>query len=162
MVLIVGSALLAFQFFLGNAAAPIRQGKFGACQLLFGLPLCFAWLVIEVGLVEEFFFRALVQSRLAAWFKSEVSGVVLMSLAFGMAHAPGFIFRQAGTLEGLGANPTALEATAYSIVVLAVSGILFGVMWARTKNLIALMLLHAAGDLLPNFAEFVNVWQTAK
>ncbi len=162
MVLIVGGALLAFQFFLGNAAAPIRQGKFSAWQLLFGLPLCFAWLVIEVGLVEEFFFRALVQSRLAAWFKSEVSGVVLMSLAFGLAHAPGFIFRQAGTVDGLGANPTALEATAYSIVVLAVSGILFGVMWARTKNLVALMFLHAAGDLLPNFAEFVNVWQIAK
>jgi CAAX protease family protein len=162
MIFIVGSALLAFQFFLGNAAAPIRQGKFTAGQLLLGLPLCFAWLVIEVGLVEEFFFRALVQSRLAAWFKSEVSGVVLMSLAFGLAHAPGFIFRGAGAVEGLGANPTALEATAYSIVVLAVSGILFGVMWARTKNLIALMLLHAAGDLLPNFAEFVNIWQIAK
>jgi len=162
MVLVVGGALLAFQFFLGNGAAPIRQGKFTAGQLLLGLPLCFAWLVIEVGLVEEFFFRALVQSRLAAWFKSEVSGVVLMSLAFGLAHAPGFIFRGAGTVEGLGANPSALGATAYSIVVLAVSGILFGVMWARTKNLIALMLLHAAGDLLPNFADFVNVWQIAK
>jgi uncharacterized protein len=162
MVLVVGGALLAFQFFLGNGAAPIRQGKFTAYQLLLGLPLCFAWLLIEVGLVEEFFFRALVQSRLAAWFKSEISGVVLMSLAFGLAHAPGFIFRGAGAVEGLGANPTALEATAYSIVVLAVSGILFGVMWARTKNLIALMLLHAAGDLLPNFAEFVNIWQIAK
>jgi CAAX protease family protein len=162
MVLIVGGALLAFQFFLGNAAAPIRQGKFSASQLLLGLPLCFTWLVLEVGLVEEFFFRALVQTRLSAWFKSEVSGIVLMSLVFGLAHAPGFIFRQAGTLEGLGANPTALEATAYSIVVLAVSGILFGVMWARTKNLIALMLLHAAGDLLPNFAEFIHIWQIPK
>ena len=162
MVLVVGGALLAFQFFLGNGAAPIREGKFTAGQLLLGLPLCFVWLVIEVGLVEEFFFRALVQSRLAAWFKSEVSGVVLMSLVFGLAHAPGFIFRGAGAVEGLGANPTALEATAYSIVVLAVSGILFGVMWARTKNLVALMLLHAVGDLLPNFAEFINVWQIAK
>ncbi len=140
----------------------IFRGKFTAGQLLLGLPLCFTWLVIEVGLVEEFFFRALVQSRLAAWFKSEVSGVVLMSLVFGLAHAPGFIFRGAGTVEGLGANPTALEATAYSIVVLALSGILFGVMWARTKNLVVLMLLHAAADLLPNFAEFVNVWHIAK
>ena len=162
MVLVVGGALLAFQFFLGNGAAPIREGKFTVGQLLLGLPLCFVWLVIEVGLVEEFFFRALVQSRLGAWFKSEVSGVVLMSLVFGLAHAPGFISRGAGTVEGLGANPTALEATAYSIVVLAVSGILFGVMWTRTKNLVALMLLHAAGDLLPNFAEFINVWQIAK
>lgn len=159
MVLVIGGALLAFQFFVGNGAAPIRQGQFTAYQLLVGLPLCFAWLVIEVGLVEEFFFRALVQSRFSVWFKSEASGVVLMSLAFGLAHAPGFIFRRAGTIEGLGANPTALDATAYSIVVLAVSGILFGVMWTRTKNLFALMLVHAAGDLLPNFAQFVKIWQ---
>jgi len=110
-------------------------------------------------LVEEFFFRALVQSRFGAWFKSEVSGIVLMSLAFGLAHAPGFIFRQAGGVEGLGPNPSALDAIAYSIVVLSVSGILFGVTWARTKNLFALMLIHAAGDLLPNFVNFVQVWQ---
>jgi membrane protease YdiL (CAAX protease family) len=60
--------------------------------LLIGLPLCFIWLFVEAGLVEEFFFRALIQSHLAAAFKSEVSGTVLMSLIFGLAHAPGFIF----------------------------------------------------------------------
>jgi membrane protease YdiL (CAAX protease family) len=159
LILIVGGGLLIFQYFLGGAATPLQQGKFGAHQLLLGLPLCFIWLTVEVGVVEEFFFRALVQSRLAAWFKSEVSGVVLMSLIFGLAHAPGFIFRQAGSVEGLGTNPSPLDAIAYSIVVLAVSGISFGVIWARTKNLFALMLLHAAGDLLPNFASFVQIWQ---
>jgi len=127
-------------------------------QLFVGLPLCFVWLVFEVGLVEEFFFRAVIQSQLAAAFKSEVSGVVLMSLIFGLAHAPGFIFRHAGEVEGLGSNPSAIDAIAYSIVVLAVSGITFGIIWARTKNLFALMLIHAAGDLLPNFGTFVQTW----
>jgi len=159
VVLVVGLALVAFQYFVGGGAAPVRHGNFSMHQLLIGLPLCFIWLVIEVGLVEEFFFRALVQSRFGAWFKSEVSGIVLMSLAFGLAHAPGFIFRQAGGVEGLGPNPSALDAIAYSIVVLSVSGILVGVTWARTKNLFALMLIHAAGDLLPNFVNFVQVWQ---
>jgi membrane protease YdiL (CAAX protease family) len=159
VILLVGGALIAFQYFLGGAAAPLREGRFTAHQLLLGIPLCFVWLTIEVGLVEEFFFRALVQSRLAAWFKSEVSGIVLMSFIFGLAHAPGFIFRQGAVVEGLGANPSALDALAYSIVVLAVSGILFGVVWWRTRNLVALILLHAAGDLLPNFASFVKVWQ---
>ncbi len=114
--------------------------------------------MIEAGLVEEFFFRGLIQSQLAAAFKSEVSGIVLMSLIFGLAHAPGFIFRHAGELEGLGPNPSALDAVAYSIVVLTVSGITFGVIWARTKNLFALMLVHAAGDLLPNFGSFIRTW----
>jgi uncharacterized protein len=159
VVLVLGGSLLAFQYFVSSGGAAFRHGHFTIYQLLLGLPLCFIWLLFEVGLVEEFFFRALVQSRLAAWFKSEVSGVVLMSLVFGLAHAPGFIFRHAGEMEGLGSSPGALDAIAYSIVVLAISGIAFGVIWARTKNLFALMLVHAAGDLLPNFGDFINTWQ---
>jgi len=158
VVLVVGSALLAFQYFLGGAAAPIREGKFSARQLLLGLPLCFTWLAIEAGLVEEFFFRALLQARLSAWFRSEVTGIVLMAAIFGLAHAPGFIFRHAGTVEGLGANPSALEAIAYSIATLAVSGVFFGIIWTRTRNLFALIIIHAATDLFPNLSEFVRTW----
>ena len=158
VVLAVGAAFLAFQYFISGGGAAFRREHFTTFQLLVGLPLCFTWLFVEVGLVEEFFFRGLVQSRLAAAFKSEVSGIVLMSLIFGLAHAPGFIFRHAGELEGLGPNPSPLDAVAYSIVVLAVSGITFGVIWARTKNLLAVMLVHAAGDLLPNFGSFIRTW----
>jgi membrane protease YdiL (CAAX protease family) len=158
VVLVVGGAFLCFQYFFSSGGAGFRREHFTAFQLFVGLPVCFVWLLFEVGLVEEFFFRGLVQSQFAAAFKSEVSGVVFMSLIFGLAHAPGFIFRQAGEVEGLGSNPSALDAIAYSIVVLAVSGITFGIIWARTKNLFAVMLIHAAGDLLPNFAGFVRTW----
>ena len=158
VVVVVGGAFLCFQYFFSSGGAAFRREHFTAFQLFVGLPVCFVWLLFEVGLVEEFFFRGLVQSQFAAAFKSEVSGVVLMSLIFGLAHAPGFIFRQAGEVEGLGSNPSALDAIAYSIVVLAVSGITFGIVWARTKNLFAVMLIHAAGDLLPNFAGFVRTW----
>ena len=158
VVLVVGGAFLCFQYFVSSGGAAFRREHFTAFQLFVGLPLCFVWLFVEAGLVEEFFFRGLVQSHFAAAFKSEVSGVVLMSLIFGLAHAPGFIFRHAGEVEGLGSNPSAIDAIAYSIVVLAVSGITFGIIWARTKNLFALMLIHAAGDLLPNFGTFVRTW----
>jgi membrane protease YdiL (CAAX protease family) len=158
VVLAVGGVLLAFQYFVSGGGAAFRHEHFTAFQLLLGLPICFVWLLIEVGLVEEFFFRALVQSQMAAAFKSDISGIVLMSLIFGLAHAPGFIFRHAGELEGLGPHPSALGAVAYSIVVLAVSGIALGVIWARTKNLFALMLVHAIGDFLPNFGSFIRTW----
>jgi CAAX protease family protein len=151
-------AFLCFQYFVSSGGAAFRREHFTTFQLFVGLPLCFFWLFVEAGLVEEFFFRGLVQSHIAAAFKSEVSGIVLMSLIFGLAHAPGFIFRHAGEVEGLGSNPSAIDAIAYSIVVLAVSGITFGIIWARTKNLFALMLIHAAGDLLPNFGTFVRTW----
>jgi len=158
VVLVVGGVFVAFQYFFSGGGASFRHGHFTAYQLIVGFPLCFIWLFVEAGLVEEFFFRALVQSQLATAFKSEVSGVVLMSLIFGLAHAPGFIFRHAGEVEGLGPHPGAFDSIAYSIVVLAVSGVTFGIVWARTKNLFALMLIHAAGDLLPNFASFAQTW----
>jgi uncharacterized protein len=158
VVFVVGGAFVAFQYFFSGGGASFRQAHFTTYQLLLGLPLSFIWLFVEAGLVEEFFFRALVQSHFAAALKSEASGIVLMSLIFGLAHAPGFIFRHAGEVEGLGSNPSALDAVAYSIVVLAVSGLTFGVVWTRTKNLFAVMLIHAAGDLLPNFAGFAQTW----
>jgi membrane protease YdiL (CAAX protease family) len=158
VVVIVSAAILAFQFFLGGGAAPIRAGKLTTHQLVVGLPLCFVWLAIEAGLVEEFFFRALIQSRLSAWFRSEITGVALMALIFGLAHAPGFIFRHAGTVEGLGANPSAVDAIAYSIVILSVSGVFPGIIWARTKNIFVVIVIHAATDLLPNLPGFVKTW----
>jgi uncharacterized protein len=158
VVLALSAAILAFQFFLGGGAAPVRRGQLTAAQLAIGLPLCFLWLFVEAGLVEEFFFRGLLQSRLAVWFKSEVTGVALMALAFGLAHAPGFILRKAGLAEAIGQNPSAADAIAYAVVVLSVSGIFFGIVWARTRNLFALMIIHAATDLLPNLKEFVGTW----
>ena len=158
VVLVLSGAILLFQFFVGRGAAPIRDGQFSASQLTIGLPLCFVWLLFEVGLVEEFFFRALLQTRLATWFRSEVSGVALMALLFGLSHAPGFILRRAGLSDAIGENPSVLDAIAYAIVVLSMSGIFFGIVWARTKNLFAVMIIHAAADLLPNFAQFARIW----
>ena len=37
-------------------------------------------------------------------------------------------------------------------------GIFFGIVWARTKNLFAVMFIHAATDLLPNCKVFVRTW----
>jgi membrane protease YdiL (CAAX protease family) len=159
VVFILSAAILAFQYFFGGGAAPIRHGEFNAAQLLVGLPLCFLWLFLEAGLVEEFFFRGLLQTRLAVWLKSEIAGVALMALLFGLAHAPGFILRRAGLADAIGENPSAADAIAYAVVVLSVSGIFFGIVWARTRNLFAVMLIHAATDLLPNLKQFVVTWR---
>ena len=97
-----------FQLFVGQGVAPIRSGTYSATQLLWGLPLAFAWLLVEVGLVEEFFFRAFVQSRVAAYLKSESAGIVIAALLFGLAHAPGLYLRGAGANSELGSDPSLL------------------------------------------------------
>jgi len=150
--------LVLFQYFLGGRAAPVRHGEFSAVQLAVGLPVAFLWLAVEVGLVEEFFFRALLQSRLSAYFRSELSGVVLASLVFGLAHAPGIYLRGADAITPGGGPPSLVAAVCYSIAVLSVTGFFLGLVWARTKNLLLVVIIHAAGDLLPNFAELAGVF----
>ena len=150
--------LVLFQYFMGGRAEPVRRGEFSAVQLAVGLPVVYLWLILEVGLVEEFFFRALLQSRLAAYFKSELSGVVLASLIFGLAHAPGIYLRGAESITPGGGSPSLLGAVCYSVGVLSVTGFFLGLVWVRTKNLLVVVMIHAAGDLLPNFAELAGLF----
>lgn len=146
---------LVFQVFLGSAARPIREGAFSALELAVGLPLAFLWLVVEVGWVEEFFFRALLQNQLAGWLRSELGGVFVSAAIFGLAHAPGLYLRGAGSVTALGDAPSLLGALTWSVAILAVAGLSMGTLWARTRNLALVMLVHAAGDLLPSYPELM-------
>jgi uncharacterized protein len=150
--------MFLFQFFIGNGAKPIRDGLMTNKQLLIGLPLLYIILIFKVGLVEEFFFRALVQSRLAAITKSEIGGILLSGLFFGLAHAPGFYLRGGGTLDNLGQHPTLFMSVGYSILVLSVGGFFLSIIWSKTKNLWLVMAIHAFMDLLPGLQEFVKTW----
>ena len=142
--------LLAFQAVLGRGLRDIASAHPPASTLAFGFPLVFVWLALEAGVVEEFFFRVLLQSRLSAAVKSELGGIVLMSLIFGLAHAPGLYLRTGLTLEGLPTHPSLLLAVGYSIVIISVAGFFIGVLWARTRNFAVVVVVHAMGDLLPN------------
>lgn len=157
-VVVMALALVSFQALFGQGLAHLKGAAVGPTPLATGVLLAFLWLVFEVGLVEEFFFRALVQSRVAALLGSEVAGVVLMSLVFGLAHAPGMYLRPAVTQEALGSAPSLLGAIGYSVVITSVTGFFLGILWARTRNLVSLMLIHAAGDLVPNLVPFLRTW----
>jgi membrane protease YdiL (CAAX protease family) len=146
----MAAVLIAFQTVAGRGWRDITAAHVSGNALLFGMPFVFLWLVIEVGVVEEFFFRVLLQSRLSAAMKSELGGIVVASLLFGLVHAPGLYLRTGTTQEGLAAHPSLWMAVGYSIVITSVAGFLFGVLWSRTRNFLLLILLHAAGDLLPN------------
>jgi membrane protease YdiL (CAAX protease family) len=142
--------LVIFQALAGRGWRDIADAHVPGETLLFGVPLVFLWLVLEVGVVEEFFFRVLLQSRLSAAIRSELGGIVLMSLIFGLVHAPGLYLRGNITQEGLPAHPSLWMALGYSIVITSVAGFFLGVLWARSRNFLLLILVHAATDLLPN------------
>jgi membrane protease YdiL (CAAX protease family) len=141
---------------VNSGLAPIKQAGFSIRQWGIGIPFAFLWLTVETGLVEEFFFRAIIQSRFASLLRSEIGGVVVMAVLFGLAHAPGIYLRAADT--SVGASPSPLMAIGYSIVVLSVTGFFVGVLWSRTRNLVVLVLVHAAGDLVPNMIPLIKIW----
>lgn len=157
--LLVAAAALAVQYAIGSQFHRLLEGNYAERHLVVGSVACFGWMSIEAGLVEEFFFRWYLQSRLAAWTGSQLSGALLGALIFGLAHAPGMVLRGAGVEEGLGDTPSALQTVAYAIAVPGIAGLTFALLWARTRSFIPLVLLHGFFDALSNTAAFMDTWR---
>lgn len=154
----MAAAGIAVQLLLGHGADPLWQGEFTVRQRLIGIALQLPWLLLEVGLVEEFFFRALLQGRITRATGSAAAGIAVSALAFGLAHAPGLWLRGAGAADALGTAPGPLLAVAYSIATMSLAGVFLGVLWARSGSLWLVMLVHVAIDALPNAPDFIRLW----
>jgi membrane protease YdiL (CAAX protease family) len=134
----------------------IQQTGAAPAVLLWAAPASFAWIALEAGLCEEFLFRAVLQTRLSAWFNSPWLGVVITSVLFGLAHAPGLFLRGGPGVDGWSTDP--LQVIAHTIAVLSPISLTMGVLYARTKSLLLVVLLHAMVDVMPNMAEFIGTW----
>jgi len=145
-----------FNYLAGSAAAPIRKHQFSGRQVALGLGIAFAWNMIETGLVEEFFFRAFLQTRLVNALGSPLAGICLTSLLFGLAHAPGIYLRRGDRLGPLGEKPSALDSILYSVIVLGPTGWFTGLLYWRTQSLLAPILVHAAIDAVAHTVEFIE------
>lgn len=156
--LVLAAALLALQLLVGQGPRHIAALEQPAWLIALAVPLVFVWMSVEAGLAEEFMFRVLLQTRLAAWLKSETAAVIGMSILFGLAHAPGYVLRDGSAMEAMKDVPSALSAAAYSIAIVSPMGILFGVLWARTRSLLLVVLLHGWADTIPALAPFVRTW----
>ncbi len=155
-------AVLLMQMVLGRGLQDIRHSHLSPWIIMVAVPLAFAWLVIEVGIVEEFFFRTLLQERLATVLRNPWAGLVLATLLFGLVHAPGLYLRPAATQEAIGLHPPLLLAVGYSIILTSLAGLFLGVLWMRTRNFAVVVLVHAAGDLLPNLIPWIKAFHLAR
>jgi membrane protease YdiL (CAAX protease family) len=150
-------ALLAFQAVFGRGLTTLRELGPDAVTLAWAIPLCWLWQTVEAGLCEEVLFRRVLQQRIADASGSQAAAVLWSSLLFGLAHAPGLYLRGAHLMEGA-SETSPLWALAYSVVMIAPAGIAFGVLWARTRSLWLVVLLHGTVDLLPQLAPFIGEW----
>lgn len=149
--------LLVFQAVFGGGIPQLKALHPSLPALLIGIPVCFAYLCLDTGLTEEFLFRVVLQGRFALLFRSETAGVVVMAVLFGLAHAPGYYLRAVDAHVGTG-HPSVLMAAGYAITMISVFGFMFGMLWARTRSLGLVVMLHAATDLLPNLTDFLVAW----
>lgn len=156
--LVVGAAFVLVQYLLGSEFRRLLAGNYAERHVLAGSLVAFAWMSPEAGLVEEFFFRWYLQSRLTAWTGSHVSAIFLSALVFGLAHAPGMWLRGAGVEEGIGSAPSLATALAYSIATQGVAGLVFGVLWARTRSFALVVALHGLADTPAHTASLMDAW----
>lgn len=156
--IVMAILLLALQAVLGQGLKTLGALDAPLWLILSFAPVALLWLCVEAGLTEEFLFRMFLQTRASAWLRSDTAGIVVMATLFGLAHAPGYVLRGQHLMEGMDKAPDFLNAAAYSIAVVSPIGLMFGVLWKRTRNLWLLVFLHGWTDLLPNLSEFIRTW----
>jgi membrane protease YdiL (CAAX protease family) len=155
-LLVLGAIILALLSVVSPALKEIAELHASAVTLAWAGPAAFIWLALEAGLCEEFLFRAVLQTRLAAALKSEAGAVVTGALLFALAHVPGLYLRGHPGVDGYSTDP--VQVIAFTVALLSPVAVLFGTLWARTRSLLLIVLLHAAVDVLPNLPEFVHTW----
>jgi len=122
-----------------------------AIQMIFHTPLragvsflvSFVLALLTAGFVEEFFFRGVLQSRLAACLGSEWRGLLVAPFLFGLLHLPMYFFSPFEPTRG-----NLVWAVTSIITEQTVLGVLLGIVWVRTRNLTTPVLLHAFIDAI--------------
>lgn len=155
-LLVLGAIILALMCVVSPALDEIKALHASVATLLLAAPATFIWLALEAGLCEEFLFRAVLQTRLAAVLKTEAGAVVTGAVLFALAHVPGLYLRGHSGVDGYSTDP--IQVIAFTLGVLSPVAVLFGTLWARTRSLLLIVLLHAAVDVLPNLNDFVRTW----
>ncbi|MCK4421360.1 CPBP family intramembrane metalloprotease [candidate division WOR-3 bacterium] len=135
-------------FFVGNTGSEILSGKYSAPQVGIGLFSSFIYYFLMSGFSEEFLFRAFIQARVSYLMKSSVSGVLITSLIFGLGHIQYIMQGYPGI--------TISEAFCRAFFLQTFIGIMFGVLWERTRNLIPCVFVHSGVDGLNNLFYIVS------
>jgi len=144
LAVIVGLLCIPVLYVVGNQQrAAVQMVLHNPLQAILPLLVSFVLALLTAGFVEEFFFRGVLQSRLAICVGSEVHGLLAASLLFGLFHLPMYFFSPFEPTHS-----SFIWSLASVITEQAVIGVLLGVLWLRTHNLVAPILVHAFIDAL--------------
>ena len=127
----------------------IRTGK-----VFYRLPIAFLLVFITAGFTEEFFFRGILQGTLAKKFNRQWPAILIASFLFGLYHFP-----YAYLLDTWPTHGNIAAAIQEGVIMSAIMGIVLGIIYARTRHLIAPIICHSlfnAVMLMPNWNFNIN------
>lgn len=119
-------------------------------KLMISFAISFGYSLVFAAFFEEFFFRGILQTRLTQYFKSGISGVLVASILFGLYHLP-FQYYHAGA-----ANADIVHSFSNVLTEQMISAPIFGILWFRTRNLMAPITLHALIDAISLLPQIVD------
>ena len=139
---------LFMQLFMSRNAEAFRD-LITSGRALYLAPLVFVLLLFTTGLTEEFFFRGVLQTRLSQLFRSNLLGVVVTSILFGLYHVPYAYLNP--DWHSYGDLAAALQA---GLVNGILGGVVLGVVYVMAGgNLIAAVIVHALIDVFPGMTQ---------
>ena len=144
VMLLAGGLIGVVLLLLTPGGRFLRSGQVPPTALSLGLMASFGLAILTASFHEEFFFRALLQTRLAEALNSPLSGLFLTTLIFALYHLP-FALYESNTWPSGGHIAYALAITFTDPVF---GGLISGVLWMRTRNLAAPVMIHALIDAI--------------
>jgi membrane protease YdiL (CAAX protease family) len=135
---------LIMQLFLSRNAEEFRQ-LITSGRALYLAPFVFLLLLLTTGVTEEFFFRGVLQTRLAVAFRSKLVGVIVTAILFGLYHVPyAYLNPNWPSYGDLGAALQAGLANGF------LGGVVLGGVYVMAGgNLVAPIIVHALIDVFP-------------
>lgn len=106
------------------------------------IPFRLFYTLLIAALPEEFVYRAVIQTRVSNHFNSKIRGILITSILFSLTHIIGpFI----SSNFQLGLLPILILRT---LVMQTIGGIVFGIMWSKTHNLMLPVITHMVWDII--------------
>lgn len=146
--IVLGLALGALQLLVSRHRAGIFD-LIASGRAFYLLPLLFGVMLLTAGFTEEFFFRGMLQTRLAVLLHSRVAGVLVTSVAFGLYHWPyAYLVPQWPTHGDLEA------AFQEALFVGLVGGVVLGTVYELSRhNVLACAIVHALINAVPGMTQ---------
>ncbi|MFQ6089617.1 MAG: type II CAAX prenyl endopeptidase Rce1 family protein [Candidatus Methanofastidiosia archaeon] len=122
--------------------------KLSLSQIALIFSVSFTYFFLMSGFSKEFLFRAFMQTRFSMILKSKIGGVLLGSLLYGLLHIP--------NIMQLYPLTTVAEAFCRVFFVRTFMGIIFGVLWERTRSLIPCIFEYSGVNDLNNLGWIIS------